>query len=789
MFRTVLLPCFAFAALLASTGAHVSAEPGSDRSAAAANSASSQGAWPEADDEHRKRAQAMTRAAVVAQERAQGTATDGAAKAAAAKPATETKTTDAPAKSEPVDKAEHTKAVSDEIAERHRKQAEADAKAETTENAAKREAEKAADTAAKPADNKPETDTAAKDDAATPGETDTAAKRDDAQPATDTAAAAPVTAPDPAAAQVATPAPAPADPVVQAVRDWLADAPGKVSATQADLDAVIAFYGARTEAPLWVDDKGFSAKGKAAVAEVNKAAEWGLDAHAFALPRFNVPSPSQAALAEAEARLSLELLKYARHARGGRITPSSVSKLLDVTPPLKDPNVVLVELAKSAAPDTYLRELHPQHEGFKLLQKALLKARGPAKADVEIDPALTIRLPERRVVLKRGSDDPEVAQLRKRLKVPAEGGASETEFDEDLEIALKAFQVEQQISVDGMLGNGTRRVLNGAVDDLRGPDPSRMIQLIELNMERWRWLPEDLGTVHVWNNVPEYQTRVFKNGEVIFKEKIIVGKPNTATPVFSADMDFVGFNPTWGMPPGIKDRELAPRLRRAAQNSGGFLFFSSGPTPADVIRAYGLNVFRGGQQINPDSVDWTRANVQNFSFVQPPGPKNPLGKVKFIYRNKHDVYMHDTIEPSLFSSSNRALSNGCIRVQNPMEFAAIMLREGNGLDEDGVQRAIRGGGEIRHTNRIPVHMVYFTAQADENGKVSTFSDVYGLDGRISSALLGRALPRDPASIETASTEPSGEQRPRSAQKGSKGPASKYKAPQTLSDAITGFWLN
>lgn len=760
MFRTVFLPIFAFAAYLAAAGANVSAEPGAERAPPAAESESQGAAWREADEAHRKNAQAMTRAAIEAQKRAEAelAAKDGGATApasdTAAKPADGKSETDTAAKSddakpEAADTA-HTDAVAAEIAERHRKEAEA--KSETDRSAAT------------PADEASETDTAATDDET---KIETAAAD----------AAAPVVE-------------APVDPVIKAVRDWLAGAAGKVAAAQDDLDAVISFYGARTEGPLWVDSKGFSAKGKAAVAEVNKAADWGLAPHAFALPRFNVSTPSEAALAEAEARVSLELLKYARHARGGRITPSSVSKLLDVQPPLKDPHVVIAELAKSAAPDAYLQGLHPQHEGFKLLHKALLKARGPAKADVEeVDPALKIRLPERRVVLRLGSDDPEVAELRKRLKVPAGDGASETVFDEDLEIALKAFQVEQQISVDGMLGNGTRRVLNSAVDELRGPDPSRMIQLIELNMERWRWLPEDLGDVHVWNNIPEYRTRVFKNGEVIFKEKIIVGKPNTATPVFTADMDFVGFNPTWGMPPGIKDRELAPRLRRASQNSGGFLFFSSGPTPADVIRAYGLNVFQGGRQINPDSVDWSRANVQNYSFVQPPGPKNPLGRVKFIYRNKHDVYMHDTIEPGLFASSNRALSNGCIRVQNPMEFAAIMLREGNSLDEAGVQRAIRGGGEVRHTNRIPVHMVYFTAQADESGKVSTFSDVYGLDGRISSALLGRPLPREAEAIETASTSESYQERRRTPQGSSKAPASKYKAPQTLSDAITGFWLN
>lgn len=767
MFRPIVLPIFACAAVLAGFGASVRAEPG-------------ESAWQEADEAHAKSAQAMTKAALEAQRRAlgepeeadapakaaakgndDGPASQTAAKPAADKPSsaeapgkdgdaapaktdqTAAKTT-TPAAREPTEA--HKEAVSDEIAERHRKAA-------TTDDAG----------------SKP-TDADATDRAVTDAADETDASKETAS--LDTTEPAP---------------PPPAHPVVKAVRDWLAGAEGKVTSAQDDIDAVVAFYGARTEGPLWVDDTGFSAKGKAAVAEMNKAADWGLSASAFALPRFNVDAPSDAALAEAEARVSLEVLKYARHARGGRIVPSSVSNLLDMSPPLKDPNAVIAELAKSAQPDSYLRGLHPQHDGFKALHKALLKARGPAKDDVEeIDPALTVRLPRRSAVLRLGSNDPEVAELRKRLSVPAVGGAAGTEFDEELELALKAYQLEQGIAADGILGNGTRGVLNREVDAVHGPDPSRMVQLIELNMERWRWLPEKLGRVHVLNNIPEYTTRTFKDGEVIFQEKIIVGLPEWPTPVFSETMKTVVFNPSWGMPNGIKTRELAPRLRRA---SGGGDFFSQlfgggGSSAGAAIRAYGLKVYAGGREINPDSVNWNAVDIRNYSFIQPPGPKNPLGQVKFMFPNRHDVYMHDTIERSLFAKSSRALSHGCIRVQDPMQFARVMLSEGNGLDARSVERTIAGGGDVRLKNPIPVHNVYMTAAADENGKVKTFPDLYGLDTRVSSALLGRPLPRDPAAIETASANDPSTQR--------QAPRTKAKSKQpsmTLEDVLTGFWLN
>jgi murein L,D-transpeptidase YcbB/YkuD len=590
--------------------------------------------------------------------------------------------------------------------------------------------------------------------------------------------AAPATTAQPAPA-VTPPAP-PVDPVVADVRTWLQNAANTSNANKDDAAAAGAFYGARTEGPLWVDAQGFTAKAKAAIEEINKADDWGLSADAFELPRFNVTSPSTGALAEAEARLSLELLKYVRYARGGRINLASLSRILDLKPPVKDPNTVMTELAAASAVDAYLRDQHPKHPQFKLLHKALLKARGPADSVVEVDPALKISLPATREMLKVGIEHPNVALLRQRMKVPAEGGAQETLFDEKLELALKAYQVEKGLKATGELTGATRKSLNREVDALRAPDPERGTQLIVLNMERWRWMPEDLGRVYVWNNIPEYITRTIKGDEVIFKERIIVGLPQWATPVFSETMKTIVFNPSWGMPDGIKTRELAPRLRSAG---GGFLFFGGGGG-GNIIRAYGLDVYRGGRKIDPDSVDWTTADVRAYSFIQPPGGKNPLGMVKFMFPNRHDVYMHDTIERSLFQQPSRALSHGCIRVQNPRRFAEILLAEANGLDADGVADVIAGGGEVKLKNPIPVHNAYFTAVADDDGHVATFGDLYGHDSRLSAALTGRALRPEPqGEVIAVDGAPAGDATQR------KGKKKVYKSPDTLADVISGFWMN
>ena len=604
-----------------------------------------------------------------------------------------------------------------------------------------------------------------------------------ATPPSATPAAAPAAPAAPApATQAATPPPPPAvDPITLATRTWLGTSANTGKVAKDDVAAAVAFYEARTEGPLWVEGSGFNAKAKSAIAEVQKAEDWGLSASAFDLPTLAESSPSTDALAAAEGKLTLELLKYARFAKGGRVSPQSISRIMDVTPPIKDPKVVLADLAGAAAPDAYLRGLQPTHPQFLQLQKALLKARGPAEPEVEIDPALKVLVPSTKATLKKGADAPEVALLRQRLKVPAEAGAKETLFDDKLELAIKAYQVERGLTANGQLSKATRTALNKEVDAHRKPDPERGTQLIVINMERWRWMPDSLGSTYVWNNIPEYTTRTIKNGEVIFKERIIVGLPQWATPVFSETMKTVVFNPSWGMPDGIKTRELQPRLRSAG---GGFLFFGGGGG-GNIIRAYGLDVYRGGRKIDPDSVDWSTADVRNYSFIQPSGGKNPLGTVKFLFPNKHDVYMHDTIERSLFEQPNRALSHGCIRVRNPRQFAELMIAEGNGVSADQASAIASGGGDVKLKNPIPVHMTYFTAVADENGHVSTFGDLYGYDGRLSAALTGKTLRLEPA-VEMSSSD-QGTAPASSAQATKK---KKYKSgPDNLADAIAGFWMN
>ena len=519
------------------------------------------------------------------------------------------------------------------------------------------------------------------------------------------------------------------------MRQKIPDAAKGASADE--VAALAAFYEERNGPAIWVSTNGLTAKGKAVIEEIGKADDWGLPASDFELPRISGALAPDAA-ADAEINIALAILKYARYARGGRVNPLSISQLLDLSPPLLAPKTVLTDIAILDAPEGYLRSLHPRHKQFELLRQALLKMRAPnqkVEAPVDEDPALSVKLPPGRVI-NPGAENPQIALLRQRLKVPAEDPASENVYDDKLQEAVRAFQRANGLRADAVIGNGTRNVLNGQPKP-EPPTNEAKIERVLINMERWRWMPEDMGDFYVWDNVPEFLTRVVKDHKIIHTDKIIVGQPSWPTPSFSADMKTVVFHPSWGVPEGIKRKELLPLLRKSS-GAGFFGIFGGGYSSQAVLDAYELKAYYNGRQVDPNMVDWNSVNIGSYSFQQGPGPKNVLGIVKFMFPNKHDVYMHDTPERHLFGQSFRALSHGCMRVGDPRRFAEIILGEDKGWSPDKV-RGMFGSysSEVKLDKHIPVHVTYITARVDDDGQLHTFGDFYGLDGRVASALLGK----------------------------------------------------
>ena len=547
----------------------------------------------------------------------------------------------------------------------------------------------------------------------------------------------PLQAPGATAAQAAAQPATEADPIVAEVRKRLAEqrADPRGSNTAADRTGLAAFYAQGNGQPVWTTKDGLTPRATAAISEIRNADDWGLDAKAFELPTLAAGDATTEALADAEIKLGLAVLKYARHARGGRLDPQSLSKLFDHKPRLYEPKSVLQGISGTQAADVYLRGLHPKHPQFERLRQALIAARGkPVVASEEKQSDVKIPAGPK---VKPGEKHAQVALIRQRLAVTAETG-KDTVYDDLLVKAVMAYQGEHGIEPNGIITNDTRTALNGTARRT----PAENTQRLLVNMERWRWMPDNLGAFHVWDSIPEQMTRVVNDGKVVFTEKIVVGKVTTPTPLFTANMQFVVFHPEWGVPDGIKTNELAPLLRRANPNGDNWFFGGGGRTPASVLKAVGgLRPSINGHPVDPDKVNWSSIDIRQVQFVQPAGGPNVLGVVKFRFPNKHDVYMHDTPERHLFNGSVRAFSHGCMRVQNPVRLAEVLLEHDKGWASDKVQGYLRQGGtsDIKLSKEIPVHVTYFTANVDDAGKLHTYADLYGLDNRVASALAGRQV--------------------------------------------------
>lgn len=434
--------------------------------------------------------------------------------------------------------------------------------------------------------------------------------------------------------------------------------------------AALAAYYQTAERLLWVDAKGLTPRGEAAMREIRAADDYGLRAGDFDLPKRIVADPQ--ALADAEASIALAALKYARHARGGRVDPLELSANLDRKPPVMAPAAVIAGLAAASAPDAYLRGLHPRHPQFERLRQKYLEARASGTAQVAAAPAA------QEAPKPEPKSDPKAKASKKQP----------------------------------------------AADQASTPPPATVKKLLA-NMEMWRWMPEDLGQRHVFANVPEFAFRYMKDGKPIHSERIIVGKPETQTPVFSDLMENVVFHPTWSVPDSIKVKEILPGLARGS----------------NVMQRQGLKAVYNGREIDPMSVDWRSVDIRNVHVFQPSGQGNALGLLKFNFPNSHHVYMHDTPMKPLFNNPIRTFSHGCVRVRNPQRFAEVILAEDKGWGPERIKSLLdtpQQNNMVQLTTRIPVHIVYFTAWVDDDGKLATYRDMYGHEEKVHLGLDGKA---------------------------------------------------
>ncbi len=396
---------------------------------------------------------------------------------------------------------------------------------------------------------------------------------------------------------------------------------------------IAAAYAMRNFTPFWIETSGWRENAASTLSRLINAREDGLDLRAFKLPSIEKFQPQ----ATDELALSEAVAAYALQARGARVDPSQLSKLIGARPSLPDLKNALSDVAESnaRAGDTLL-SFNPKHEGYQKLREKLI----------------------------------ELYQIQ-AAHPPVQRVAEAT---------------------DGLPQSDAHLTTHASLHKNKTRQRSHIEAEIIANMERWRWLPQDLGETHIEVNIPEFELTLVRNGLIAHRTRVVVGKEITPTPIFSDEMEYIIVNPYWNVPQSIIHKEMMPN---GGPGEGFKISYSHGQM---VVR-------------------------------QPPGPTNALGNMKFVFPNDYAVYMHDTQSRHLFAQSHRAFSHGCMRVQNPFALAAAIL--GDSWPTKKLEKLI--GPTERYINLakpLPVHIAYFTTYVDASGRLITRPDLYGYSARV-----------------------------------------------------------
>jgi murein L,D-transpeptidase YcbB/YkuD len=535
-----------------------------------------------------------------------------------------------------------------------------------------------------------------------PVKNDTATVTPPAAPAP-AAAAAPATANAPSAepakepVKAASNVPAEDQQVAEKLRETLAGKTLRTFDRKNERAAVEKFYSERDYAPVFTQGGKLTATAKGVIARLKDAASDGLNPEDYAVPDFAAASPD--ALADAELKLAASMLDYARQAQSGRMHWSQVSAdILYPEHPI-DPSEVLANVTGAKDASAALDSYNPPQKLYRELKAKLAELRGNGPViQIEEGPTLAYK-PGTKKQPGVAPEDPRVPQLRAKLGVGE--NPDDTRYDAKVAEAVRRFQQGAELKPTGVLDDRTVKAINS-------PKRDRQIDTVIVNMERWRWLPRQLGAAslgdaYVILNIPDYTLKVMHNGSPVWTTRVVTGKPGQhATPLLTETMKYITVNPTWNVPPSIIYNEYLPALQQD-------------PT---VLQRMGLKLEYG--------------NDGSVHISQPPGEANALGRIRFNFPYKFLVYQHDTPEKNLFAREDRAFSHGCMRVQNPDQYASVLLNIAM-TNERWTPERIRsmyGSSEIdlKFPTPIPVNLTYQTAFVDDAGKLQFRKDVYGRDG-------------------------------------------------------------
>ena len=416
--------------------------------------------------------------------------------------------------------------------------------------------------------------------------------------------------------------------------------------------AIAAFYAGRFYAPVWISESGLTDAGRAALSQLERARDDGLNLSSFALPRDLGSGFDPDAIAEAETIIASAVVAYVQQASGSRVPPSHVSPLIFATPHVADPGVALAETAMAADPAERLADFNPPQRGYRALRDELMRLENPGVA-------------ERRFRVVSADLDPDPLLDSQTGVTPAR-----------MKRALNAHIHTASAGATFAVGASARERAS-----------------ILANMEMWRWEPRDMGERRIEVNLADFSVAVLEGDRVIHEARVIVGKPQTPTPIFSSVMRYVLINPSWRVPDSIIQKEMMSKLRALSR------------------RGYEVKTVGG-----------------RLTVRQLPGEDNALGRFAFMFPNDHAIYLHDTPARELFDEETRAFSHGCVRVEDPLSLAELVLGgESGGWTEERIEAAF---GDKERTvflpRPLPIHIEYFTDFVDEFGELKEQPDVYGL---------------------------------------------------------------
>ncbi len=480
------------------------------------------------------------------------------------------------------------------------------------------------------------------------------------------------------------------------------------------------FYQARHFESYWYDGKKLTRKAQEVLKTLNNAHHEGLNPRNYrdALVAVDQANRDPSKITKAEIVLTSYALEYIDDLFGERLNPKRIKKELYIKAKTVDAVSIAQNKSKKDPSWKWFSSLTLKYPAYQMLKKELNATR---------ERLVKSPYPEisNGAKLEKGTKGGRVETLQWQLSALGylRQIVTQGEIDKVTDQAIRDFQKSNNLKIDGVVGPITIAALNSY-------NLKRRIQKLIVSMERWRWLPEDLGQRYVFVNIAGFDLKAVENGETRLRMPVIIGRNYRKTPVFSSEIYSIRFNPSWHVPRSIAVKDKLRKIKKdpGYLDRGNFVLYDA-----------------SGSQINPNSVDWSLVSAKNFNYRlrQKPGAHNALGKIRFSIKTTSNIYLHSTPNKALFNKAKRAFSSGCIRVGNPQDLAEFVFK---GMD-DWTSKKITANMEGLQTknvslkNPVKVYITYFTIWMGDDNKLKYSQDLYGQDAAIWNALQQRTAPR------------------------------------------------